>query len=350
MAYTRISKRRGDQLLALLDENRIDPGVGLEPFGRRPIPQPLGDAMVLKPIELLDDLFPCGYAYACSIDLAYDPPKPDYSNVFLVKDFFGLSGYAGWQGWADPSARSKKVDSDFTALYNTSLSAEDEIEFQDWAATANRLNDLYNYDLRGAWLAGYRDVSGHFPDTYKKPNHPTFSDESRYHHQDGYAGGHWSEVAGVTHYLCTETNLYFNGGRSGLTDYFRTTEPGVILDFPENESSSSSGEEFYPLVNIGPPCEAGSSSSLSSTESGESSLSEESSSSASSESSSSSSSSACPGGMYWVPIRGCEDDSGSSGSGNVLGWQIIYLPPGTCADPEWQPATFPRGGPTPPAV
>lgn len=202
-------------------------GRSISPFGDRSIPQALGgDSMGLKPIELLDDLFPCGYAYACEIDLSEDPPKPDYSNMFLVKDFFGLSGYAGWQGWADSVARK---------------------------------------------------MSG-------------------------------------------------------------------------SDSDSSGEEVFYPLVNIGPLCEEGSSSSWSASESEESSLSEESSSSASSESSSSSSSSACPGGMYWVPIQDCSADSGNSGSGNITGWQMVYIPPGTCPDDSWQPATFPRGGPTPPAV
>lgn len=70
---------------------------------------------------------------------------------------------------------------DFTDKYNTKLSDSDEAKFQEWAQKNNRLGDLFDYDMRGFWKSGdAQAANGHFPDTYKKPNHPTFSNESQY--------------------------------------------------------------------------------------------------------------------------------------------------------------------------
>ena len=89
---------------------------------------------------------------------------------------------------------------DFTDKYNTKLTPEQESAFQLWAASMsskigrNILNDLYDYDMRGAFLDGLTpDGNLHWDDKFKKPNHMTFSDESIYHNVDGYKGGHWSK-------------------------------------------------------------------------------------------------------------------------------------------------------------
>lgn len=66
--------------------------------------------------------------------------------------------------------------------YNTVLSPADEQAFQGWKAQ-NAPNDSgTDYDLRGAYLANMQRSpdNGHMGDTFKKPNHPTFSDQSRY--------------------------------------------------------------------------------------------------------------------------------------------------------------------------
>ena len=69
----------------------------------------------------------------------------------------------------------------FEGQYNTRLPEKEEIEFLQWARKNNLLKDLYDYDLRGAWKAGETpDKNGHLPDKWKKPNHPTFSNESIY--------------------------------------------------------------------------------------------------------------------------------------------------------------------------
>jgi hypothetical protein len=82
---------------------------------------------------------------------------------------------------------------DMTDQYNTKLSDEDEAKYQQWAKDNKREKDTYDYDMRGAWKEGITaDPSGHFPDTYKKPNHPTFSHESQYATPEN-PGGHWEQ-------------------------------------------------------------------------------------------------------------------------------------------------------------
>ena len=79
---------------------------------------------------------------------------------------------------------------DFTDRYNTLLSPQQEIAFRQ--AYPNWRKETYDYDLRGAFLEGLsKDSRGHMSDKYKKPNHPTFSDQSMYHLVDGNIGGRW---------------------------------------------------------------------------------------------------------------------------------------------------------------
>jgi len=66
--------------------------------------------------------------------------------------------------------------------FNTMLSPDQERAFQSWKSQ-NAANDSgADYDLRGAYLANMqRDPeNGHMGDRFKKPNHPTFSDQSQY--------------------------------------------------------------------------------------------------------------------------------------------------------------------------
>lgn len=65
--------------------------------------------------------------------------------------------------------------------YNTPLTAKEVIEFDKWKARYAPKDSGKDYDLRGAFKAGLKpDANGHWPDTFKKPNHPTFSRESVY--------------------------------------------------------------------------------------------------------------------------------------------------------------------------
>ena len=76
--------------------------------------------------------------------------------------------------------------------YGTGLAPEQEAAYRLWVTTLpERLRSDYDYDLRGAWLAGDRpDGEGHMTDRWKKPWHPTFSEESVYS-RPGVQGGRW---------------------------------------------------------------------------------------------------------------------------------------------------------------
>jgi hypothetical protein len=74
--------------------------------------------------------------------------------------------------------------------YDTKLSPSEETKFQSWKQK-NAPNDSgADYDLRGAYKAGLSPAAsnGHWSDLYKKPNHPTFSNESMYATPDA---PHW---------------------------------------------------------------------------------------------------------------------------------------------------------------
>jgi len=91
------------------------------------------------------------------------------------------------------SALGKEDINDYSDLYNTQLSEEEEQQYQAWAKQIGHERDVYDYDLRGAWKAGAaRAENGHFPDTFKKPNHHTFSEESQYADGKRNVGGRWT--------------------------------------------------------------------------------------------------------------------------------------------------------------
>ena len=86
------------------------------------------------------------------------------------------------------------------AAYNTQLKPEEETQYQTWrtdqvkAGKIHPLDDGRDYDMRGAWKDNMQaGGNGHWDDTYKKPNHETFSVYSKYATGDNakYAGT-WS--------------------------------------------------------------------------------------------------------------------------------------------------------------
>lgn len=77
--------------------------------------------------------------------------------------------------------------------YDTKLSSDEESNYQKWKSVNAPKDSGEDYDLRGAYKSGFKadPKSGHWPDTYKKPNHPTFSDQSVYAKQAPEKAGHW---------------------------------------------------------------------------------------------------------------------------------------------------------------
>lgn len=118
---------------------------------------------------------------------------------------------------------------DFSSKYNTALAPQEEKQFQEWATKNNRLRDTYDYDMRGAWKDGAsQGGNGHFSDKFKKPNHPTFSDQSQYNGVDGYQGGKWGQADGRDTFAPSESNLK-NMSQAELERYFAKVEPNAML-------------------------------------------------------------------------------------------------------------------------
>lgn len=94
---------------------------------------------------------------------------------------------------AEPQQRAEggRVGDD----YNTFLTPEQEAGFGGWKQQNAPDDSGYDYDLRGAYLANMqRDPNNnHLGDQFKKPNHPTFSDQSQYAVGDQRErAGHWN--------------------------------------------------------------------------------------------------------------------------------------------------------------
>lgn len=130
---------------------------------------------------------------------------------------------------------------DFSGQFNTPLSSAEEKQYGDWvtarsAATGRNVGaDTYDYDLRGAWKSNAdAAANGHLPDDWKKPNHPTFSDQSRYSGRDGYTGGSWKpgDQQGQWNYEPSATNLRMHGAPR-LQRYFDEREKGNSVMLPQ---------------------------------------------------------------------------------------------------------------------
>ena len=82
-------------------------------------------------------------------------------------------------------------------VQTTQLSPQEEDAYQRWKATMPpRLQYEGDYDLRGFWRKNPKfsldDPEAHMTDEFKLPNHPTFSNESRYFNEKNkHLAGHW---------------------------------------------------------------------------------------------------------------------------------------------------------------
>ena len=132
---------------------------------------------------------------------------------------------------------------DFTDQYNTPLSSQEEAAFQKWRATLpTNLRNTSDYDLRGAWKANARAAAnGHLPDTWKKPNHATFSTGSIYSTPD-MRGGTWDDGSSPNNYIYEASPVNVrNMGMGRLAQYFLQFEhsdkptkqhPNSVVIFP----------------------------------------------------------------------------------------------------------------------
>lgn len=123
-----------------------------------------------------------------------------------------------------------------------------DMEFQNWydantaeAKEGRKFNDPKSvYDFYSYWKntpkAKLSNPDAHFPDTYKYPNHPTFSNESIYSTPEN-PGGSWSGEnynpngkfvhafgGNLGAYM---PKLYFTGSELSFTDYMKNNPQGI---------------------------------------------------------------------------------------------------------------------------
>lgn len=148
------------------------------------------------------------------------------------------------------------------AQTGTRLSPVEEIQYQTWrVGLPKNLQSEGDYDLRGLWKENPNikpSANLHFPDTYKLPNHPTFSDESRYFNPKTkkYAG-HWNETDSSWNYMpydttikkmIVEKKLAMGGNIPGSVGFTYARTQGIPSEGPYGKKtvpSAENGMSFY---------------------------------------------------------------------------------------------------------
>jgi hypothetical protein len=124
------------------------------------------------------------------------------------------------------------------------------LRYLQWARAGgkNAGEEEKDYDLRGYYKAGGQLATPggnpvHLPDTFKKPNHPTFSDESKYS-GPGNEGGHWltDKSGNYIGFQAGPANLYYHSPQD-MQAYFDKYEPGIQLHFPPGTEGVGPSEE-----------------------------------------------------------------------------------------------------------
>lgn len=120
------------------------------------------------------------------------------------------------------------------ADYDTPLNDEEQAGY----AQKFSPEDSKDYDMQGWYKehvasgkSSQGDPSGgdHFTDTYKKPNHPTFSEDSKYHGVDGNEGGQWHLLNDNKFAFRPGSTNFANHDTKSLSDYFKKVEPDNFL-------------------------------------------------------------------------------------------------------------------------
>ncbi len=108
----------------------------------------------------------------------------------------------------------------------------DAAAFQAYLQKVNQKEDP-TYDMYAAFHDNFQpDARGHFPDTYKTPQHPTFSTESKFSNPQ-QMGGAWSpgQRPDSWTFKASPFNLQ-NMSEDQLRDYFDRVEFGNTVRFP----------------------------------------------------------------------------------------------------------------------
>jgi len=127
------------------------------------------------------------------------------------------------------------------------------MDYNDWLKYRSNLakrdisRDEDNYDLKSYYdslkynpgEAGKYDpktTEAHLPDTYKKPNHPTFSKDSIYSIPSIQEGGKWTpDSQGKWSFKPSDLNLQ-NKPAEQMQEYFDESDPTANLDLSEKSN------------------------------------------------------------------------------------------------------------------
>lgn len=128
------------------------------------------------------------------------------------------------------------------------------MDYKDWLAYKSKLEgrdvsqDEQDYDLEGYFnnLKANPIEGGHLPDAFKKPNHPTFSDQSKFHVPVVQQGGNWEDST----FTPSELNKQ-NMGRANLQSYFNEVETPEGLNLPDNEKLSRARMQALQTISRG---------------------------------------------------------------------------------------------------
>ena len=130
----------------------------------------------------------------------------------------------------------------------------DANRYLDWAHKGgkNTSEEEQDYDLRGYYKAGGKLTPGaHLPDTFKKPSHPTFSEESKYS-GPGNEGGKWikDKKGNYLGFQPGPANLQYRTPEQ-IQEYFDKYEPGLKLYWPPGtEGAPASFEDRFPRGTV----------------------------------------------------------------------------------------------------
>lgn len=145
----------------------------------------------------------------------------------------------------DPSTwTDEQVAEYFKQHFNTPLSDNEQGMYAEWLDSASKekgrdlSQDTADYDLPGYWKWSQSAVQtenerGHLTDQFKKPNHPTFSEESQYSGAPSawggtYQGGTWADDG--SSYTPTAEMLRTTHSLDKLKAYMIQYEPDAKLN------------------------------------------------------------------------------------------------------------------------
>jgi broad specificity phosphatase PhoE len=172
--------------------------------------------------------------------LSNDKTAQQYYNYLRANKFDAPPTYGSF-------ARTLRVQQQ---TYQTQLSNDEEQKYQQWKQKLpGDLKNDNDYDLRGQYKQNPNVEPSermHFTDEFKKPNHITFSDQSKYNDpNNGVIGGHWEGDDNSGTFYASSQNVKNAGGLDKLQQYFKQYEPGYKVIAP--------GPDGKPLKSNEPP-------------------------------------------------------------------------------------------------